>query len=214
MRRRIGLTLKDFGTESWHDAAIADKGETTMMTTGRRTAPTTIGLGNLVGVIGLAAAILLIAPHPATAADQPAANEIRIDVPVALTQAKVVFNMDHSAAMVGDQPIGLTYMARMLVAFATNHTDWRMVAVFHNTPAYLLLDDAAYNKARNTTHGNPYKDQILALIRQGVEIDECAVTMKANGWGNADLVPGVKVTTAAVGRIVQLVQDGYVQIEP
>ena len=179
-----------------------------MMTTERRTARMTIGL---------AAALMclaVVAPHLATAAEQPSSNEIRIDVPVALAQAKVVFNMDHSAAMAGDQPIGLTYMARMLVAFATNHTDWRMAAVFHNNVAYVLLDDAAYNKARNTTHGNPYKDQILALIKQGVEIDECAVTMKANGWGNADLVPGVKVTTAAVGRIVQLVQDGYVQIEP
>jgi hypothetical protein len=38
--------------------------------------------------------------------------------------------------------------------------------------------------------------------------------MKANHWGNANLLPGVKVNAGAIGRIVQLVQDSYVMIQP
>ena len=33
-------------------------------------------------------------------------------------------------------------------------------------------------------------------------------------WVNADLLPGVKVDTGAIGRLIQLVQEGYVQIQP
>jgi intracellular sulfur oxidation DsrE/DsrF family protein len=39
--------------------------------------------------------------------------------------------------------------------------------------------------------------------------------MRDNHWRNADLLPGVKVDTGAIIRIVQLVQqEGYVQIQP
>ena len=37
---------------------------------------------------------------------------------------------------------------------------------------------------------------------------------RTKGWVNADLLPGVKVDTGANLRIVQLVQDGYVQLQP
>jgi len=83
------------------------------------------------------------------------------------------------------------------------------------------------------------------LLKQGVQIEECAVSMNAHGWSNEDLLPGVnpvrnssgalnpagivlkpnpaassevsngvKVNTGAVGRIIQLVQEGYIQIQP
>jgi intracellular sulfur oxidation DsrE/DsrF family protein len=38
--------------------------------------------------------------------------------------------------------------------------------------------------------------------------------MKTRGWVNEDLLPGVKVNTGAVSRLIQLVQEGYVQIQP
>ena len=78
----------------------------------------------------------------------------------------------------------------------------------------MLLNDAAYGRVRNWANGNPYKDQIAALIAAGVEIEECAQTMRGNRWGNADLLPGVKVNTGANMRLVQLVQDGFVQLQP
>jgi len=38
--------------------------------------------------------------------------------------------------------------------------------------------------------------------------------MKKHRWSNEDLLPGVKVNGGAVLRVIQLVQQGYVQIQP
>ena len=142
-----------------------------------------------------------------------AAQEIRVDVPVELKKARVVFNLDH-AAFEGDQPTGLEFMKILTAYFKAQGTDVRMVAIFHGAAGYMLLNDAAYGRVRNWANGNPYKDQIAALIAAGVEIEECAQTMRGNRWGNADLLPGVKVNTGANMRLVQLVQDGFVQLQP
>jgi hypothetical protein len=45
-------------------------------------------------------------------------------------------------------------------------------------------------------------------------MEECGKTMADNGWVNADMLPGVKVNTGANFRVVQLVQQGFVQIQP
>ena len=139
--------------------------------------------------------------------------EIHIDVPVALKQAKVVFNMDH-AAFSGDTPVGLTHMTLMTDRFKQTGIPWNVVAVFHGDAGYMLLNDDAYNAQRKTKTGNPYKATIESLIQAGVQIEECAVTMKGNKWSNANLLPGVKVDSGADGRIVELVQQGYVMLQP
>ena len=146
-------------------------------------------------------------------AQPAAAQEIRVDVPVALKQAKVVLNLDHSA-FEGDQPTGLQFMRILTDYFKAQGTQTRMVAIFHGAAGYQLLNDAAYARVRHWPAGNPFKDQIAALIRAGVEIEECAETMRLNRWGNADLLPGVKVTTGANMRTIELVQDGFVQLQP
>jgi hypothetical protein len=38
--------------------------------------------------------------------------------------------------------------------------------------------------------------------------------MRGNKWANDNLLPGVKVNTGADGRIIQLVQEGYVMLQP
>lgn len=140
-------------------------------------------------------------------------DHIRIDVTVILKQAKVVFNMDH-AAFSGDIPIGLKHMSMMLERFKLTGTESSLVAVFHGDAGYILLNDESYNAVRKTRTGNPYKVMVENLIKQGVQIEECAVTMKANEWSNESLLSGVKVNSGALGRIVQLVQVGYVMIQP
>jgi intracellular sulfur oxidation DsrE/DsrF family protein len=52
------------------------------------------------------------------------------------------------------------------------------------------------------------------LQRAGVSMEECGKTMADNGWGNADMLPGIKINTGANFRVVQLVQEGFVQIQP
>ncbi len=140
-------------------------------------------------------------------------QDIQIDVPVALKEAKVVFNLDHPAFQ-GDEPTGLQFLKVMIPHFKQNDTKARVVAIFHGAAGYMVLNDAAYDRARNWQGGNPYKDQIAALMRDGVQIEECAETMRVNRWSNADLLPNVKVTTGANYRIVQLVQEGFVQLQP
>jgi len=138
---------------------------------------------------------------------------IKIDIPVALKQAKVVFNLDH-AAFSGDAPVGLKHMSLMLERFKQTGTELSLVAVFHGDAGYMLLNDETYNAVRKTNTGNPYKGMVEDLIKQGAHVEECALTMKANKWGNENLLPGVKVNSGALGRIIQLEQEGYVMLQP
>ena len=121
--------------------------------------------------------------------------------------------MDH-LAFNGDQSIGLTYMQLMHQNYEAAGTKLELIAVFHGAIGYLLLDDAAYNKARKTDRGNPYKAQILALQNSGIQFEECGQTSKNNGWLNADFIPGIKINSGANLRLVQLQQDGFIQIHP
>ncbi|MGE4075582.1 MAG: DsrE family protein, partial [Reyranella sp.] len=114
----------------------------------------------------------------------------------------------------GDEPTGLQFLRIMVPRFRENRTKADIIAIFHGNAGYMLLDDAKYSKVRNWRGGNPYKAQIAQLIQQGVQIEECAETMRLRGWSNADLLPDVKVNAGANFRIVQLVQAGFVQIQP
>lgn len=145
--------------------------------------------------------------------DVQAGPAIQTDVPVRLEKANVVFNMDH-LAFTGDMPIGITYMTLLAKRYVEWGTKGRIIGIFQGAAAYMVLDDKAYNAYRRVTTGNPYKELIAGLIKQGVQIEECGFSMKVNKWGNADLLPGVKVNTGAIARLIELEQQGYVQIQP
>lgn len=164
-----------------------------------------LALGTALLMLGLAG--------PAPAQNAPAAGELRIDVPVQLRPSRVVFNMDH-LAFAADQSIGLNYMRLMLQNYRASNTQIEIIAVFHGAAGYMLLNDEAYNRNRRTDRGNPYKELITGLQRDGVQFEECGQTARTNGWGNADLLTGAKVNSGANLRLVQLQQDGWVQIQP
>ncbi len=167
----------------------------------------------------LFAAILFVSFGPERsllAADNKDVNgehAIHVDIPVTLKQANVVFNMDH-LAFAGDLPIGINYMHLLANRFKEQGTQGQIIGIFHSDAAYMTLNDNTYNVYRNVSTGNPYKGLIAELIKQGVQIEECAVSMKNHKWGNEDLLPGVKVNSGAVGRLIQLIQEGYVQMQP
>lgn len=165
--------------------------------------------------LAFALVVLLLpaAGRPLAAEPPPPPDGITIDVPVALAEAKVVFNLDHPA-FAGDEPTGLLFMRLMLERFRADGTRAEIVAVFHGAAGYMLLDDAKYDAVRNWSGGNPYKEQILALMAAGVSIEECGQTMRDMRWTNADLIPGAKVNAGANFRIVELVQKGFVQLQP
>jgi intracellular sulfur oxidation DsrE/DsrF family protein len=138
---------------------------------------------------------------------------IHVDIPVALEKANVVFNMGH-LVFAGDMPVGINYMRLLANRFREMNTAGQIVGVFHGDAAYITLNDEAYNAYRQVNTGNPYKNLVAELIKKGVQIEECAVSMEHHHWLNNDLLPGVKVHSGAIGRLIQLVQEGYVQIHP
>lgn len=140
-------------------------------------------------------------------------NVIGIDVPVKVENADIVFNMHHLAFR-GDMPVGIKYMQHLANYYKEHNIKGKIIGLFYGEVAYLTLNDSAYNAYRAVSTGNPYKELIAGLLHQGVEIEECAVSMKGHNWSNDDLLPGVKVTTGAVIRLIQLAQQGYVQIQP
>ena len=162
----------------------------------------------LLGCAALAlSAQAMAAPAPATA------DPIHVDIPVPLKHADVVFNMDHRA-FVGDLPVGMNYMHLLAMRYAKDHITGKIIGVFHGAGAYMVLNDKAYDAARHVKTGNPYAPIIAGLRKQGVQIEECRVSMMAHHWGNADLLPGVLVNGGAVARLIELQQQGYVQIQP
>lgn len=164
---------------------------------------------------GIMITSVFLSAHAVAADAIPAAAEakITIDVPVTLKEANVVFNMDH-IALAGDMPIGMKYMDLLNKKMKADKTPGKIIGIFHGPAAFMTLNDQAYNADRKVTTGNPYKALIEGLVAAGVQIEECAVSMKGNGWTNKDLLPAVKVNTGAIGRIIQLTQEGYVQIQP
>src|SRR5262245_57363630 len=121
------------------------------------------GLRALVGTtFGLLAWALMLAAPAAQG------QQLRIDVPVVLKEAKVVLNLDHQA-FEGDEPKGLRLLVDMIASFKRNQTRARIVAIFHGDSGHMLLDDAAYDRVRNWRGGNPYKQQTANLMRQGIE---------------------------------------------
>ena len=68
-----------------------------------------------------------------------------------------MFNMDHPA-FAGDQPIGLSQMKTIMQRYKAAEVPVRIVAVFHGQAGYMMLNDAAYDKARKSEKGNPFKE--------------------------------------------------------
>ena len=54
--------------------------------------------------------------------------------------------------------------------------------------------------------------RVTGFGRGGVRIELCGATAKAHRWGNADLLPGIRINTDAMARMTQLVQEGFVPI--
>ena len=136
---------------------------------------------------------------------------LHIDIPVTLSELKVVFSVA-ALAFEGDLPASIFH----LQLITDNIADWKakaqVIAVFHSLAGHVTLHDQAYNADRNISTGNPYKKLVEDLMKRGVQVELCGATAAAHHWGNEDLLPNIPVNTNAMARITQLVQDGFVQI--
>jgi intracellular sulfur oxidation DsrE/DsrF family protein len=140
-----------------------------------------------------------------------AEKPLHIDIPVKLTEVKVVFSVG-ALAFEGDLPASMFHLQLIENDIADWNAKSQVIAVFHTNAGHVTLHDIAYNADRNIATGNPYKGLIADLMKRGAQIELCGATAKAHGWGNADLLPGIKVNTDAMARTTQLVQEGFVKI--
>ena len=136
---------------------------------------------------------------------------LHIDIPVKLTEVNAVFSIG-ALALEGDLPAPIFHLQLIENDIADWSAKSELIAVFHTNAGHVTLNDSAYNAARNIATGNPYKDLVAALTRGGVQIELCGATARVHGWGNANLLPGVRVNTDAMARTTELVQRGFVKI--
>ena len=137
--------------------------------------------------------------------------ELRIDIPVTLTDLKIVFSIS-ALAFEGDLPAPLFHLNLITGDVADWGATSDVIAVFHTNAGHVALHDEAYDSDRNISTGNPYKGLVADLIERGVGVELCGATAKAHGWVNSDLLPDIKVNTDAMARTAQLVQLGFVKI--
>ena len=142
-----------------------------------------------------------------TASEKP----LHIDIPVKLSDVKMVFSID-ALAFEGDLPASIFHLQLIENDIADWNAKSEVIAVFHTNAGHVTLHDSAYNADRNIATGNPYKECISELQKRGVQVELCGATAKVHNWGNADLLPGIKVNTDAMARTTQLVQQGFVKI--
>jgi intracellular sulfur oxidation DsrE/DsrF family protein len=142
-----------------------------------------------------------------TAADKA----LNIDIPVKLTDVKTVYSIG-ALEFEGDLPASIFHLQLIENDVADWNAKSEVIAVFHTNAGHVTLNDSAYNAERKITTGNPYKELIANLVKRGAQIELCGATAKVHNWGNADLLPGVRVNTDAMARTTQLVQEGFVKI--
>jgi intracellular sulfur oxidation DsrE/DsrF family protein len=136
---------------------------------------------------------------------------LHIDIPVKLSEVNAVFSIG-ALEFEGDLPASIFHLGLIENDIADWDAKALVVAVFHTNAGHVTLNDSAYNADRNVATGNPYKELVAALMERGVEVELCGATAKIHKWGNADLLPGIKVNTDAMARTIQLVQKGFVKI--
>jgi intracellular sulfur oxidation DsrE/DsrF family protein len=147
----------------------------------------------------------------ALAQSSPTDPPLHIDIPTRLDKADVVIDFGH-AVLNGDMPFALGDINLLSADFHDWKTKGQIVVIFHGDAAYFILNDETYNSNRHVNTGNPYKGLLQHLLADGVQLELCGATAKGNHWGNANLVPGVKVNINAMVRLTQLEQAGYYMI--
>jgi intracellular sulfur oxidation DsrE/DsrF family protein len=139
------------------------------------------------------------------------AKPLHIDIPVQLAEVKVAFSIA-ALAFEGDLPASIFHLQLITTDVANWNAKAQVIAVFHTNAGHVTLHDDAYNAERMIATGNPYKELVADLMKRGVQVELCGATATVHKWGNADLLPGVKVNTDAMARMSQLAQEGFVEI--
>jgi len=136
---------------------------------------------------------------------------LHIDISTRLDKANVVVDFGH-AVYGGD----FLFALGDIHLLSNNLREWnikgQVVVIFHGDATYIALNDETYNATRHVATGNPFKGLLTELMTQGVQLEMCGATAAGNHWGNASLLPGVKVNVNAMVRLTQLEQQGFTMV--
>lgn len=135
---------------------------------------------------------------------------IRIDVPVDLAKADVVFNIMNPQPIPGKQ--NSLFLAQVMTGVLSQRgTPKNVIMIFHSGAAAFACGDSTFNRLTGTSSGNPYKSQISDLQKAGVHTEICVKSMEFQKITRNQLLPGIKVNGGALLRVIELTQKGYTQ---
>lgn len=147
-------------------------------------------------------------------------TDVCVDAPVALTKAKVVFDMNSDAMDSQGRHTGLRHMWMLGLALQARINNGvldpervSIIGIMHGDGLNLAVNDKSSMKTKGLI------DNILKLKQAGVNInlEVCGVTMHGQGLTNADLYKSaygdIHVNQGAIGRIVDLEQHKYALIK-
>jgi len=174
--------------------------------------------------------VLNLAPFSTTYGD--ANNSVCVDVPVALKEVHVVFNLDTNTVDGNHVSVGLKHMFMLGTAIKdridrglVNPSNVSIIGVLHGTAAKWATNDSlTHATSEYIATQRFWINRIMALKNAGVnlQLEICGVTMRGNSWTNDNLytpvdsqsnpIGKIYVNQGAIGRIIDLQQQKYVYI--
>jgi len=174
--------------------------------------------------------VLNLAPFSSTYGDTN--NSVCVDVPVALKEVHVVFNLDTNTMDGNHSSVGLKHMFMLGTAIKdridrglVNPSNVSIIGVLHGTAAKWATNDTlSHSAAEYIAIQRGWINKIMALKNAGVnlQLEICGVTMRGNNWTNDNLYTPIDslgnpsgkiyVNQGAIGRIIDLQQQKYVYI--
>ena len=128
---------------------------------------------------------------------------------------RIVYDVSHNDLTAG---IGKAlYYARGLIEaykdMGVTPKDLKISVVVRGAAAYWLLKPDAYQMHVSDIFAfNPNEKVVADLIKLGVSVEICNVTMKSRGWQPEDILPDVKLVHDGYTRIIDLQQQGYAHL--
>ncbi len=94
--------------------------------------------------------------------------------------------------------------------------DFEILIVFRAEGVQFLLNDDAYNKKVKMAHpdGNPSKNLIEEMQKNGVKIYGCNVAIEKRGYKIEDIFPFTRRVTTGIGAVVDFEKSGHMLITP
>lgn len=106
---------------------------------------------------------------------------------------------------------GLDRVARFINLYSSGGVEpskMKIAIVFHGEATRAVLSSEAYSKQTGVRE-NPHLELLRTLKRDGVQLYVCGQALAHHGYASRDVVPQVRVATAAMAVIVQSQMDGY-----